>query len=149
MRVATWENNRLVFQTDPFSVHHLSNEITFFHPSDSLQEVALYAKFKLGEENLFRDRMIGGVIEASNHPGFREKDTLHVVNEVPGRLNTSVVINTDKAYRYLRYYGPKGSHCNLSELAFYENINDKQRLKEKPSVPGDWVITAPLNTANV
>lgn len=138
MRVTTWENNRLVFQTDPFSIHHLSNEITFFHPSDTPQEVVLYAKFKLDEENLFRDRMIGGVIEASNHPSFREKDTLHVVNEMPGRLNTSVAINTDKAYRYLRYYGHEGSHCNLSELAFYENADDTANIKGKViGTPGD------------
>ena len=139
MRVATWENNQLVFQTDPFSIHHLSNEITFYYPSDSLQEVVLYAKFKLNEENVFRDRMIGGVIEGSNHSDFREKDTLHVVNKTPKRLITSIALNTDKAYRYLRYYGPKDSHCNLSELAFYENANDTAKIKGIViGTPGDW-----------
>ncbi|WP_298649897.1 transglutaminase domain-containing protein [uncultured Proteiniphilum sp.] len=139
MRVATWENNRLVFQTDPFSMHYLSNEITFFPRTGSLQDVVLYAKFKLDEENIYRDRMLGGVIEASDYPDFRKKDTLYVVNEVPKRLNTSVPVNSVKPYKYLRYYGADGTHCNLSELAFYENVKDTAAVKGKViGTPGDW-----------
>lgn len=139
MRVATWENNRLAFQTDPFSIHPLSNEFTFFSSTDSLQDVVLYAKFKLDDENFFRERMLGGVIEASEYSDFRKKDTLYVVNEVPKRLNTSVSINAKKTYKYLRYYGAKGTYCNLSELAFYENENDTVAMKGKViGTPGDW-----------
>lgn len=139
MRVATWENKRLVFQTDPFTVDYLSNKMTFFPSKDSLQNVILYAKFKLDEENFFRGRMLGGVIEGSDYPDFRKKDTLYVVNKVPQRLNTSVNISAEKAYRYLRYYGAEGMHCNISELSFYENINDTVAVKGKIiGTPGDW-----------
>lgn len=138
MRVATWENNRLIFQTNPFSIHHLSNEITFFQKTGNLEDVVLYAKFKLDEENIYRDRMLGGVIEGSDNSDFRKKDTLFVVNDIPKRLNTSVHINSDKPYKYLRYYGAEGTHCNLSELAFYENADDTANIKGKViGTPGD------------
>lgn len=139
MRVATWENDRLVFQTDPFSMHHLSNEITFFAGTDSVHDVVLLAKHSLGGENLYRNRMIGGVVEASDYPDFRDSDTLYVVNEVPKRLYTSVNVRSKKAYKYLRYYGADGNHCNIAELAFYENAGDREPVKGKViGTPGDW-----------
>lgn len=139
MRVATWENNRLVFQTDPFAIDHLSNEMTFFPSKSTLEDVILYAKFKLDDENIFRDRMLGAVIEGSNYPDFIERDTIYVINEVPKRLNTSVNINSEKKYKYLRYYGANDTNCNLSELAFYENVNDTAKIRGKIiGTPGDW-----------
>ncbi|MFV0420306.1 MAG: hypothetical protein ACK5KT_16470 [Dysgonomonas sp.] len=139
MRVATWENKRLVFQTDPFVIDHLSNEMTFFPSKDSLQDVVLYAKFKLEEENFFRDRMLGGTIEGSDYRDFRKKDTLYVVNKVPQRLNTTININSEKPYKYLRYFGANGMHCNISELAFYKYITDTATIKGKIiGTPGDW-----------
>lgn len=139
MRVATWENKRLVFQSDPFSIGSLSNEMTFFSSKDELQDVVLYTKFNLDKENLFRDRMLGGIIEGNDYPDFRKKDTLYVVNKVPRRLNTGIDINSEKRYKYLRYYGAEGTYCNISELAFYENTTDTATVKGKIiGTPGDW-----------
>jgi hypothetical protein len=131
MRLAAWEEKRKrpVFLSDPFSVDKLSNEIAYYHRLDSLQDVILYTKYR---ESHYRERMVGGVFEASNTPGFREKDLLHFITEVPYRLNTVVNLNPgDKKYRYIRYYGPEEGHCNVAEIAFYENPEDTVALQGK------------------
>lgn len=109
MRVATYENGTLCFLTDPFYVDKHSNEICYYPAGKEKEDVVLYAKCDIGRENMFRDRMIGGVFEGSNHPDFSEKDTLFIIQGRPNRLNTTVKSWSDKEYRYLRYFGPPKS----------------------------------------
>lgn len=130
MRVATYENGTLCFLTDPFYVDKQSNEICYYPVGKEKEDVILYAKCDIGRENMFRNRMIGGVFEGSNHPGFWEKDTLFIIQGRPNRLNTTVKSWSDKEYRYLRYFGPPRSACNIAEVAFYEK-NDTVALPGK------------------
>lgn len=130
MRVATYENGTLCFLTDPFYVDKQSNEICYYPAGKEKEDVVLYAKCDIGRENMFRDRMIGGVFEGSNHPDFLEKDTLFIIQGRPNRLNTTVKSWSDKEYRYLRYFGPPRSACNIAEVAFYEK-NDTVALSGK------------------
>ena len=73
--------------------------------------------------------MVGGVFEASNHPNFRGKDTIHIITERPPRLINTVRLPKSKPYRYVRYYGPPTRHCNISELAFYQSASDTSALQ--------------------
>ena len=130
MRVATDEDGTLCFLTDPFYVDKQSNENCYYPAGKGKEDVVLYAKCDIGRENMFRDRMIGGVFEGSNHPDFLEKDTLFIIQGRPNRLNTTVKSWSDKKYRYLRYFGPPRSACNISEVAFYEK-NDTVALSGK------------------
>ncbi|WP_073345779.1 hypothetical protein [Bacteroides congonensis] len=130
MRVATYENGTLCFLTDPFYVDKQSNEICYYPAGKEKEDVVLYAKCDIGRENMFRDRMIGGVFEGSNHPDFSEKDTLFIIQGRPNRLNTTVKSWSDKEYRYLRYFGPPRSACNIAEVTFYEK-NDTVALSGK------------------
>ena len=129
MRIATWEDNQLVFQSDPFIMEKLSDTITSFSCNDSLQDVVLYSKFEIENEILFRDRMLGGVFEGSNSADFEQRDTLYIINEAPYRLNTTAIINSEKEYKYVRYRGNNDSYCNVSEVEFYEKMNDTIPLK--------------------
>ena len=129
MRVATYERGRLRFWTDPFEIN-VSNEFHFFTPSDSVQDVTLFAKYTLRADEMFLNRMIGGTFEGSNDPDFREKEVLYLINEKPKRLQTVVQSYSSKSYRYVRYIGPKDSHCNIAEAAFY-TPNDTASLKGK------------------
>lgn len=61
---------------------------------------------------------------------FREKEVLYLINEKPKRLQTVVQSYSSKPYRYVRYVGPKDSHCNIAEAAFY-TPNDTTLLKGK------------------
>lgn len=128
MRVATYENGSLQYVTDPFYVDKRTNEMFFYSGGEGNEDVILYAKDNINEENLFRDRMVGGVCEGSNRPDFSDKDTLVIVQQKPFRLNTTIRISTHKKYRYYRYVGPPNSHCNISEISFYQQ-NDNKPLK--------------------
>lgn len=118
MRVATYEMGHLRFWTDPFELN-ISNEFQFFTPSDSVQDVTLFAKYSLRADKKFCERMVGGVFEGSNDPDFRQKDILYIIEREPARLQTVVYPRSTKPYRYVRYIGPKDSHCNIAEAAIY------------------------------
>lgn len=118
MRVATYERGQLRFWTDPFEVN-VSNEFQFYTPSDSVQDIVLFAKYTLRADEIFQDRMIGGRFEGSNDPDFKQKDILYVIDKRPERMQTVVYPRSTKAYRYIRYVGPEKSHCNIAEVAFY------------------------------
>lgn len=130
MRIATYENGELCFLTDPFYADKQNDEIHYFPVGKERQDVVLYAKCNIEIENRFRNKMIGGVFEGSNHPDFLEKDTLFIIQGKPNRLNTTVKSWSDKEYRYLRYFGPAKGFCNISEVAFYEK-NDTIALSGK------------------
>ena len=130
MRVATYENGELCFLTDPFYADKQNDEIHYYPVGKERQDVVLYAKCNIEIENRFRNKMIGGVFEGSNHPDFLEKDTLFIIQGKPNRLNTTVKSWSDKEYRYLRYFGPAKGFCNISEVAFYEK-NDTIALSGK------------------
>ena len=130
MRVATYENGSLHFVTDPFIVDGWTNKSHYYSAGEEKQDVVLYAKSNIDTENLFRDRMIGGVFEGSNRADFADKDTLFLIQSKPYRLRTVVKSWSDKKYRYLRYVGPENASCNVAEIAFYEP-NDTIALKGK------------------
>lgn len=136
MRVATIENGLLTFLTDPFYIDRQSGKVHYCTAGTGKQKVVLYAKCDFGGEDLFRERMLGGIFEGSNRPDFVDADTLYIITDVPARLNTVAGSYSDKAYRYLRYKGPADSHCNVAEIAFYEK-GDTASVKGKPiGTPG-------------
>ena len=57
----------LNFLTDPFYVDKQKKEQHYFSIEGNTQDVVLYAKCNIEGENMFRDRMIGGVFEGSNN----------------------------------------------------------------------------------
>ena len=116
MRVAGMENGRLRFWSDPFYIS-VSGEQCFYHPSDSLQDITVFRKFSHLQELWLMRRMLGGVLEGSNDPSFSNPDTLHVITELPERLQVKVCPKSRGRYRYVRYYGPKNGFCNIAELA--------------------------------
>lgn len=131
MRVATFKGGAICFLTDPFYVDRETNAMHYFSGEKEKQDVILYAKYPINEENDFRNKMIGGVFEGSNNPDFSDKDTLFMVQSKPFRLKTNVRSWSDRMYRYFRYVGVRKAHCNIAEIAFYESGNDTTPLKGK------------------
>ncbi len=137
--LATYNGGLLTALTDPFALDHDTGEICFLTPAEKNNTVNLYRKFYIAEKGYFYDRMIGGVIEGSEQADFAEADTLFVIKEAPFRLYTTVYLNSEKSYRYMRYRGAKNSYCNIAELAFYENVQDTLPLRGKAmGTPGGY-----------
>ena len=122
-RIASWESNQLKFQTDPFRITGLDGKIQLLVANEKNDSICLLSKFDVGTEG-FTGLMVNGVFEASNNGSFNCPDTLSIINKPPVRLKNAFYMHSQKKYRYIRYKGPEGSHCDVSEVMFYKNIND-------------------------
>ena len=65
-----------------------------------------------------RQRILGGKIQCSDYPDFRNAVTLFTIEstEFPYRIE----LNAGRPYRYWRYMTPDGSWGSISELSFYD-----------------------------
>ena len=133
-RLVVCRRGRMVSLGVPFLLEKYTGAVRFFRAGEERQEAVLLQKFK--ED--FQAHMVGGVFEASDHPDFRRPDTLFAIKERPPRLRNVVCLpDKGKAYRYVRYYGPRTRHCNVSELAFYASAADTAALRGRiVSPPG-------------
>lgn len=138
--LATWDGATLKVLSDPFFVDRQTGDLRAFKPGKESRDITLYCKYTLAFELHFFRRMLDGVVEGSNRPDYKDADTLHIIKEVPMRLFTTVNLNPDKPYRYVRYIGSDGNFCNIAELELYENISDTIPLKGFVSgTPGCWL----------
>lgn len=126
--LSVYRDKKLLPISVPFWVHKELKYFRYFGNGEEMEQVIILHKFNLFIEP-FIDRMVGGVFEGSNDAGFRKKDTLYLIEEKPVRLYNVAYVDKSKGYRYLRYYGPAGSYCNISEVGFYGEMGDTIPLK--------------------
>lgn len=129
-RLATYDGQKLHLQSDPFILDRETGAITYLTCKEKLKETTLLHKFPLYLDG-FVYRMINGVFEGSNDAYFKQKDTLFIIKDPPRRLHTIAFSTSTRKYRYVRYVGKKGSHCNVSEIAFYSSPTDSVPLRGK------------------
>lgn len=119
MRLAVYRDNRLQFISNPFNIGKKDGKVRLYNPKSKTETICLLYKF----DDIFREKfsigMLGGVMEGSNYPDFREKDTLHVITKSPERLFTKARSSSNKPYKYVRYFGPDGVKCYASEVSFF------------------------------
>ncbi|GHT10598.1 hypothetical protein FACS189426_11080 [Bacteroidia bacterium] len=86
---------------------------------NKLQTLTVYRKYFIaGHCYEVGRRMMGGEFQAANQADFRDAVTVY---KIPGFTVQSgeVRLNTEKPYRYWRYYSAKEGYNNLAELYFY------------------------------
>jgi hypothetical protein len=89
-------------------------------------------------------RMVGGQFQGSATADFSDPVTLYTVVATPTfNTYTTVMIDNNTPFRYLRYLSPNGGFCNVSEVEFYSG---------PPSTPAGVTVsmldgTATLNWA--
>lgn len=127
-RLATWNGEELAMCSDPILFEKTSGKIRYFTPGKEQDTVSIYFKYHLYNET-YIFRMPGGVFEGSNDSTFQKSDTLFLIKDVPERLYNTLYIHSDKKYRYVRFKGAPGSHCNIAEIAFYDSESSGQLLK--------------------
>lgn len=118
-RLASFEGDSLRMRSDPFILDRPTGDIRFLSPQQKQVSITVFHKFPLYLDGV-SGRMIGGVFEGSNDSRFRHTDTLYVVKDRPMRLITTVYSGNKKTYRFVRYRGKDGSHCNVAEIAFFD-----------------------------
>lgn len=80
-------------------------------------------------------RMQGGRFQGSNASRTEGYTDLYVIKDAPAdRGWTEVNLDATRPFRYLRYVGPDGSHCQVAEIEYYVH---SARLRGKPFRVGD------------
>jgi len=66
-------------------------------------------------------RVVGGVFQGANTENFDDAVTLSTVTSLPweSAVYTTIAINNDSRFRYLRYMSPNGGFANIAEIQFY------------------------------
>lgn len=71
-------------------------------------------------------RMVGGEIRGANDPTLDDAVTLYKITNQPDTgVYTTAEITTTETYRYLYYYASAGSNCDIAEIEFYGQIEEK------------------------
>ncbi|MGJ1225354.1 hypothetical protein ACR78H_07445 [Sphingobacterium siyangense] len=137
LRVAQMDGETLKFISAPFFIHKQNRSKIFFNGIGEKENISLYSKFNLDRDRWAQDRIIGGIIEAANNRTFEKADTLYIFKKRPFRLSTEVICNSSpNKYKYIRYKGAPGTHCNIAEIAFFSN--DKRLSGKVIGQPGSW-----------
>lgn len=139
LAIVAWNGKEYATVSSPFFLERETGKIRFFTPEEEKQKVVLYRKCNLYMSFLYNNRMVGGVVEGSDRADFERTDTLFLIKEPPYRLHTVARLSSDRPYRYMRYKGADGCFCNISELAFYKNMEDSIPLYGKVmGTPGSF-----------
>jgi hypothetical protein len=64
-------------------------------------------------------RMVGGKFQGSSTSASSGYQDLYTITSAPKNGWNTLPITTGDSFRWLRYVGPDGSHCNIAELEFY------------------------------
>lgn len=123
-----YDGRKLIPISRPFILHK-SGEVEYIdNPDDSdAKAISMDLRRKYYESyNVvnMRRRILGGKIQCSNRPDFKDAVTLYTIEstEIPYYIE----LNAERAYRYWRYLSPDGSWGSISELSFYNE--QKQKL---------------------
>ena len=104
----------------PFIIHKDGNIEFIKNQFEKKESLDLRRKYYSSENVVsMRKRILGGKIQASNNPDFRDAVTLVSVDSLP-IPDKMKVCDTNK-YKYWRYLSPDGSYGSIAELAFYSS----------------------------
>lgn len=104
-----------------------------------------------------RQRIIGGKIQAANHPDFLDAITLYRIDSLT--IPDKIRVNIDQSYQYWRYLSSDGTYSSIAELAFFDS--DSMKIYGVPiACPGveeknilnafddDWLSYFEINKPN-
>lgn len=91
------------------------------------------------------ESMTLGVFEGANNPDFTDAIPIQMIKAAPrDNALTYALVRVSRGFRYVRYVGPNGAHCDVAELKFYgrEGEGDDSRLYTPTNLPLVVVHTA-------
>lgn len=87
----------------------------------------------------YASRMVGGVFQAANNPGFTSPVTLFTVTGTPASsVMTAQAVAVTNSFRYVRYLGPASANCDVAEIQF----DGTPVLPPPPTTPAGLTATA-------
>lgn len=80
-------------------------------------------------------RILGGVFQAANRSDFSDAVTIGVIDSsMLEPIYQNISVNNQCEFKYLRYKGPSGGYCNMSEILFLNAKGD--------TLSGEWSGTS-------
>ena len=123
---AFYEQGRMVPFGSPFLVKSDGSTEDIISNEQKPATLRLLRKYPfMGKEDYFNARMSGGRFQGANLPDFSDAETFYKFEGLTNGNWYEIPVTETKAYRYLRYIGPIGSHCNINELEFYDKNGGK------------------------
>lgn len=113
----------------PFIIHKDGSIEYIRSDYNKTESIDLRRKYYSSENVVaMRKRILGGSIQVSDNPDFRNAKTIFTVDslEIPDKIE----IEADVKYRYWRYLSPDGSYGSIAELAFFDK--DTSIIKGTP-----------------
>lgn len=78
-----------------------------------------------GKDDYFNYLMAGGNFQGANRADFSDAVTMFWHDGITDGNWCEAEIKENRRFKYLRYIGPYGSHCNINELEFYSKKGTK------------------------
>ncbi len=124
-----YENGIIVPYAPPFILDIQGNLHYLEADTSQIKMATLNRKYYLSERMLkYARRCIGAIIEASNKKDFSISDTLYEIQKMTFTTD-SIIIKSNKKYRYWRYVSQPKTLCNIAELEFkYKNKSIKGNI---------------------
>ena len=117
---AALEKGKMVPLGSPFLLTD-DGTIRDLKASEKKIEMTLLRKYPfMGAQDFFNSRMNGGQFQGSNHKNFSDSVVLHTHKGITNGNWYNIPVSSDQKFKFLRYMGGKGSHCNINELEFYD-----------------------------
>ena len=104
----------------PFILDNSNNKHFFIPDTTNTQTLHLERKFTMKFMEPHMKRFTGGFFEASNSSDFSNSKILFVIDSISTPKFYKQEISTTNQYRYIRYFSPDNSLCNMAELMFYD-----------------------------
>lgn len=96
------------------------NSKRYFTPSANKETVHLKRKYTMKFMEQHMKRFRGGRFEGANDIHFTDPVTLYTIDSIDLPQFYAVKPDTNAPLRYIRYYSPDHSLCNMAELSFYD-----------------------------
>lgn len=121
-----YTQNGFLAAGNPF-ILDLSGKVVPIVQEETVKEtLILNRKYHIVKSSNFLKRMLKGSFQFSNDSNFNQIQNIYTIRKRPKMvMNTVVVVNNDKKFRYVRYIGGSQSFTNIAELEFYSKENDQ------------------------
>ena len=123
---ALYENGRIVPFGNPFVITQDGKVKDIAVDTKKKAKMTLLRKYPfMGAQDFFNNRMNNGQFQGANKADFSDCVTLYTHKGITNGNWYKIPIKDTTEFRYLRYMGAKGSHCNINELEFYDGTGKK------------------------
>lgn len=122
----TYRNGKICPFGVPFVVDENGNIRDIKIDMRNRRSMTLIRKYPFfGKDDYFNYLMAGGNFQGANHADFSDAVTMFWHDGITDGNWCEAEIKENRRFKYLRYIGPYGSHCNINELEFYSKKGNK------------------------